>query len=242
VSLPPQQLASENQRMHTETQSRPSNRNVWSLVVGHSLFPSLGGTGIYSGVTPVTRGSIDSIRSVFSNLLAHFVRPGSRTWATLSETWSYWHWSFALTLFVAHSQATANGPLHGWNVLQQHCVRCHNTEKTRGGLDLSTRETALYGGVSRDTIVLGKPEESELWKRVRDGSMPPERDGRPLNAAESAALKAWIEQGATLPQNKPLDPPKLDQLPVSSVVIPQPPGMPCSNPFPTRRLRWRKYR
>jgi hypothetical protein len=57
----------------------------------------------------------------------------------------------------------------------------------------------MYGGVTMQTIVPGKPEESELWKRVRDGSMPPERDARPLNAVEQAALKLWIEQGAKPP-------------------------------------------
>jgi hypothetical protein len=43
----------------------------------------LGGTGIYSGVTPVTRGSICSKKSVFSNTLADFVRLGWRTWWTI---------------------------------------------------------------------------------------------------------------------------------------------------------------
>jgi mono/diheme cytochrome c family protein len=84
-------------------------------------------------------------------------------------------------------------------ILSQHCVRCHNGETTRGGLDLTTRSALLQGGATRDAMVPHRPADSPLWQRSHDGSMPPEKDGRHLRPDETAALARWIEQGAAWP-------------------------------------------
>jgi cytochrome c551/c552 len=81
-------------------------------------------------------------------------------------------------------------------ILQQHCVRCHNTDKERGGLDLSNRAAALHGGASGEGILPGKPLQSSVYKKAHEGTMPPELDGRPLTASEAQILHDWILQGA----------------------------------------------
>lgn len=85
------------------------------------------------------------------------------------------------------------------SVLSQHCVRCHNADKSRGGLDLSSHESVLAGGATSDVVKPSKPDESPLLLRTREGSMPPEKDGRRLNKAEIKALSDWIELGAIWP-------------------------------------------
>jgi mono/diheme cytochrome c family protein len=59
-------------------------------------------------------------------------------------------------------------------LLVRYCLECHGPGDPHGGLDLSSREKALAGGDSGAAIVAGKPGESLLIERLRDGSMPPE--------------------------------------------------------------------
>jgi mono/diheme cytochrome c family protein len=106
-----------------------------------------------------------------------------------------------LVLCAAPADALA---ADGRTILAQRCVRCHNAEKSRGGLDLSTRESALAGGATRDAIVPGDLEQSFAFQRAKDHSMPPPKDAPPLSAAEVDLLAAWITQGApwSSPQSK----------------------------------------
>jgi len=87
----------------------------------------------------------------------------------------------------------------GVAILTQRCIRCHDAEKTRGGLDLSTRETALAGGATMDAIVPHDLEKSAVYSRAKDHSMPPPKDAPPLSDAEVNVLARWIEQGAPWP-------------------------------------------
>src|SRR5271154_4427219 len=58
-------------------------------------------------------------------------------------------------------------------VLQARCVRCHGGLAKEGGLDLRTLESRLKGGKSGAALVPGKPEDSLLYKRMANGTMPP---------------------------------------------------------------------
>jgi mono/diheme cytochrome c family protein len=91
------------------------------------------------------------------------------------------------------------GDAAGAQILVQRCVRCHNAEKSRGGLDLSTRESALAGGATTAAIVPGDLEKSSVYQRAKDHSMPPPKDAPPLSSAEVDALARWITQGAPWP-------------------------------------------
>jgi mono/diheme cytochrome c family protein len=79
-------------------------------------------------------------------------------------------------------------------ILQAHCVRCHGGAKTKGGLDLTTREGLLKGGKRGPAVSPSEPEESLLLQAVRheDLEMPP--DGE-LTPAQVDALSRWVGMG-----------------------------------------------
>jgi len=84
-------------------------------------------------------------------------------------------------------------------VLVARCASCHNGAKARGDYTLDTFENLLRPGASGAKVIEpGKPDESELYKRLVAGDaterMPPGDD--PLTAAEIAAVKRWIAGGA----------------------------------------------
>ncbi|WP_345734492.1 PSD1 and planctomycete cytochrome C domain-containing protein [Prosthecobacter algae] len=88
-------------------------------------------------------------------------------------------------------------------LLESKCLECHNPDKVKGKLLMNTAEAMIKGGSSGTSLVPGKPDESELLKRVvlpadHDDIMPPK--GGPLAANEIDLLKRWIAEGAHWPQ------------------------------------------
>ncbi len=85
-------------------------------------------------------------------------------------------------------------------ILADQCFRCH-AKKTKGGLRLDDRVSALKGGDSEyPAFVPGKPEKSFLLELIdpeiaEDDIMPPKGD--PLSKEQREVLKKWIAQGAT---------------------------------------------
>ena len=74
----------------------------------------------------------------------------------------------------------------------------HGGGKTRGGLDLASRETLLKGGDSGAVVVPGKARQSKLYRlaaRLDEPHMPPEGN-KPLDARQLAELARWIDLGA----------------------------------------------
>lgn len=87
------------------------------------------------------------------------------------------------------------------SLMRLRCAVCHGLRKQEGDLDLRTRASMLKGGKSGPAIVLGKPEESLLLKRVHAGEMPPNKrllevSVRPLAREEVERLTKWIALGA----------------------------------------------
>ena len=85
--------------------------------------------------------------------------------------------------------------------LQAKCVSCHNSSKSKGGLDLSTDEGVLAGGDDGLFVTPGDLHESGLFKRVTlDASskkyMPPA--GVPIAYSEIKLIEWWIKDGASL--------------------------------------------
>ena len=86
--------------------------------------------------------------------------------------------------------------------LIDHCIECHSGSKAKGKLDLTSKAAAFKGGRSGAAIASGKPEDSLLWQRVRDGEMPPKK---PLALKDAEPLKQWIAAGAKWGTD-PIDP------------------------------------
>ncbi|MDA1314570.1 MAG: PSD1 and planctomycete cytochrome C domain-containing protein [Acidobacteria bacterium] len=85
-------------------------------------------------------------------------------------------------------------------LLQRSCHGCHGEAQQMGQLRLDSKAAAFRGGVSKNTLVPGKPDQSELYLRVAGTSsqvrMPM---GGELAAEEIALIRGWIEQGADWP-------------------------------------------
>ena len=86
-------------------------------------------------------------------------------------------------------------------IMMLRCTVCHGGRRQEGGLDLRTRESMLKGGKSGPAIVLGKPTESLLLKRIHAEEMPPRDKLLPsgvkiMPSGELAKLTRWITVGA----------------------------------------------
>jgi hypothetical protein len=103
-------------------------------------------------------------------------------------------------------------------ILTSHCTACHGGVKEAGGISFVFREKALAIGESGNaTIIPGKPEESELIKRVTsadpDDIMPQPDHGPPLSAADVAILRQWIREGAKWEEHWAFEKPQKSSLP-----------------------------
>ena len=78
-------------------------------------------------------------------------------------------------------------------LLTAKCLSCHGGDKTRGGLDLRRRASALSGGDSGPALAPGSAARSLLYKKLLDREMPPKN---PLSEEQVAAFKKWIDAGA----------------------------------------------
>ncbi len=86
-------------------------------------------------------------------------------------------------------------------IFAERCTGCHGTEKQKGKLALHTPEAIQLGGLDGPVIVPGKPQESEMLRRLalpleHEDHMPPKDRPQP-SAEEIAALSAWIAAGAS---------------------------------------------
>lgn len=86
-------------------------------------------------------------------------------------------------------------------IFLKHCTACHGGVKEAGGISMIFRDRLLIEGESGNiAVVAGKPEISELIKRVKstdpDEVMPKPKHGPPLAEEEIATLEKWISEGA----------------------------------------------
>lgn len=106
---------------------------------------------------------------------------------------------FAIPVTLACGPALAADKVtyddHILPLFQQSCLNCHNPDKAKGGLDLSTYSGTMKGG-SGGKIAEPGDAGSKLIAVVLQTSepkMPPE--GEKLGSDQVALLKAWIEGG-----------------------------------------------
>ncbi len=95
-------------------------------------------------------------------------------------------------------------------ILKAYCLDCHGGgDELKGKLDLRQARSAMRGGKSGPALVPGKPDDSLLLDRVRDGEMPPGEKKVP--AAQVAVIERWITEGAKTLRPEPASlPPGLD--------------------------------
>jgi len=114
-------------------------------------------------------------------------------------------WLLAVTMLIGTAPAqSVRFDQDIQTVLAQRCLTCHGSGEAEAGLTLTSRAGALRKLDSgRAAIVPGHPDDSELLRRVTsadaDERMPPK--GEPLTAAQIAALRQWIAEGAEWPEH-----------------------------------------
>ncbi len=95
-------------------------------------------------------------------------------------------------------------------LLRDKCFSCHSSRKQEGGLRLDAVSLIRKGGESGPGYVTRLASKSLILKRITaddDNRMPPAEDGARLTAEEVAKLTAWINSGATAPDEAiPEDP------------------------------------
>jgi hypothetical protein len=110
---------------------------------------------------------------------------------------------------VCRGQAPPEAPVtyeaHVRPILKALCFQCHGEEeKPKGNLDVRLVRLLRAGGKSGPAVVPGRPEASELWRRVEADEMP--RGEKKLTAQQKDLLRHWIAQGAKTARPEPADP------------------------------------
>jgi hypothetical protein len=108
-------------------------------------------------------------------------------------------------------------------IMSDTCFHCHgfDAKSRKGKLRLDVRDEALKAGKSGAiAIVPGKPEESEIIKRIftadADDVMPNKESHKTLTAAQKELFRRWVAQGAAYEPHwayKPLEAPVVPALP-----------------------------
>jgi hypothetical protein len=108
-----------------------------------------------------------------------------------------------LCVFLPAARAAADGKPTATFVeqvqplLQEKCLKCHNSKARKANLDLSTPAGIVKGGESGPVIVPGKPDESTLFEKIHEGEMPPAKKDK-LSDSQVQVIKRWIESGADI--------------------------------------------
>ncbi len=100
---------------------------------------------------------------------------------------------FARTLPASESTASSADAMR---LLKKNCLSCHNEEKRKGGLAITSREALLEGGDSGSALVEGKAEESLLITSLAAGADPHMPPKKQLPKSQIEFLAQWVKDGA----------------------------------------------
>jgi hypothetical protein len=181
-------------------------RHLWAgvvlviLVMGAgllSIFPAIRSSyrwgGMYLSLTLLANGLV-----VYTGHLGGSLTHGENFLADAFPGWGYERTTVETRpreeLLVFHDLVMP--------ALEARCQTCHNPNRARGRLDMTSLQAMQRGGDSgRPMFVAERTDSSELFRRVtlpagHEDQMPP--DGRPgLSSDEIAILQWWIEEGAS---------------------------------------------
>src|SRR5579871_2461659 len=88
-------------------------------------------------------------------------------------------------------------------LLSRRCYACHGAVRQKAKLRLDAAALVRKGGKHGAILVPGKSKDSLLIEAVLGKErprMPPEQEGTGLDEKEIALLRAWIDQGAQMPE------------------------------------------
>ncbi len=111
-------------------------------------------------------------------------------------------------------------------IFRQHCVRCHQGAKPKGGLDLTSSKGLAAGAEGTAIVVPGKPQQSRLLEVVSGEKPEMPKTGKPLSANEIQVLRDWIAGGAKWPAAAVIKEDPLDWWSLRPLVKPRVPASP----------------
>ena len=81
-------------------------------------------------------------------------------------------------------------------IIEANCSKCHNEDKKKADLDLTSYQGALKGSGSGPVLLSGNPDGSKLWKALSHSEEPYMPPNRPrLADKELDTVKKWIAGG-----------------------------------------------
>ena len=134
-------------------------------------------------------------------------------------------WLMTLSSIPLVGQTPAEKTIVDYNldvrpILSNNCLPCHgpdeNKRKANLRLDVPA-EVMPTGNSGQSTIVPGKPEQSELIRRIKnsviDQRMPPVGSSKHLSEQEIELLTHWVQQGASYARHWSYEKPVRPELP-----------------------------
>ena len=101
-----------------------------------------------------------------------------------------------LAPLLGHTQEKVTFQDHVLPLIENHCSKCHNPDRLKGDLDLTSFNGLMKGGGSGMAVVPGNPEGSKLWKSIthaEEPTMPPNKAKLPEKELE--VFRKWIAGG-----------------------------------------------
>jgi hypothetical protein len=88
-------------------------------------------------------------------------------------------------------------------IMRERCEHCHNDDKAKGGLLLTSYETILAGGDHGSAITPGESASSRLVQMI-EGTLTPRMPHKedPLSRSEIELIRRWIDAGASSAEAK----------------------------------------
>ncbi|MEC7357511.1 MAG: c-type cytochrome domain-containing protein [Verrucomicrobiota bacterium] len=102
----------------------------------------------------------------------------------------------SLTAFTNAADKKFNYDDHVRPIFADRCLTCHNPDKAKGGLDLTTYTSTMQGGPSGEIVSSGDPGSSRLFLSVshaEEPKMPPK--GEKLSKERLDLISSWISGG-----------------------------------------------
>lgn len=121
-------------------------------------------------------------------------------------------------------------------IFEANCFKCHGPDLQESKLRLDMRASLIKGGDSGSAAIIpGKPEESELLKRIHsdDKEIRMPRDAEPLPNEDRTLIETWIAEGAIWPgqMDATLEPETTTLWSMQPLSTPEVPNLPKSNPI-----------
>lgn len=181
---------------------RSSMRKSFCLIIdpvtglSYSLAPSEPSEGESVGACPATA----SLRRPTRGILTHLVFSQSAVQSLARRRWCP-PWLLLLLLALPYfsslqAQVRVTYQDQVLPLIEANCAKCHNSDKKKADLDLTSYQEALKGSGSGPVLMSANPEGSKLWKALTHAEEPFMPPNRPKLADRDLELfRQWIAGG-----------------------------------------------